>query len=175
MFGKLPQLVVGGFVARVFADGKKAGEDANDVAVQNRRGLVEGDAANRAGGVAANSGQRENFVVGFRKSPVVHGHYFPGGFVHIAHAGVIAQSFPKLMDLFGSCPGQGLDGWQSLHPALPIGDDGFDLGLLEHDFGNPDGVSVAGATPREIAGILGKPIKERWDEEFNFGAHSCGV
>jgi hypothetical protein len=29
--------------------------------------------------------------------------------------------------------------------------------LLEHDFGNPDGVRVMGAPPGQVAGILSKP------------------
>jgi hypothetical protein len=44
-----------------------------------------------------------------------------------------------------------------LHPTFPIRQDGFYLGLLEHDFGDPDGVRVESATPREIAGILVEP------------------
>jgi hypothetical protein len=30
----------------------------------------------------------------------------------------------------------------------------MDLGLLQHDFGHPDGVGVLGAAPREIAGVF---------------------
>jgi hypothetical protein len=44
-----------------------------------------------------------------------------------------------------------------LHPTFPIWQDGFDLGLLEHYFGNPDGVGVASTTPGEFAGVLAEP------------------
>lgn len=50
-----------------------------------------------------------------------------------------------------------MDIWKGIHPAFPIGQDGFDLRLLEHDFGDPDGIRIARATPWEIAGILAEP------------------
>ena len=55
------------FRARIGGDAVDAGQDADDVAVENGRGLIEGDAANRAGGVAANAGQREDGVESSRE------------------------------------------------------------------------------------------------------------
>ena len=43
------------------------------------------------------------------------------------------------------------------HPTFPVRNDCFDLGLLEHDFGNPDRVGIAGAPPGEVAGVFREP------------------
>ena len=39
-------------------------------------------------------------------------------------------------------------------------EDGGDAGLLQHDFGDPDGVGIAGATPGEIAFVEVEPGEE---------------
>ena len=62
IFRQSPELRVGFLSARIFSDAKYPRQHANDVAVENRRRLVEGDAANRAGGVTANARQREDVV-----------------------------------------------------------------------------------------------------------------
>ena len=46
---------------RIFGNAKNPRQHADDIAIQNRRRLVEGDAANRAGGVTADARQREDF------------------------------------------------------------------------------------------------------------------
>ena len=64
---QVPESGIGFPFARIFRDAENSREDADDVAVEDGRGLVEGDAANRAGGVTANSRQRENVVEVFRE------------------------------------------------------------------------------------------------------------
>ena len=66
-FRQLPEPRVRLFLLRIFRDAKNSGKDADDIAIQNRRRLIEGDAANRAGGVTSDSGQCENIVKRFGK------------------------------------------------------------------------------------------------------------
>ena len=66
---ELPELGVSFFLARVCFDSEQARQDADDVAVEDWCGLIECDAANRASGVAANAGKREDVVVVGRKAP----------------------------------------------------------------------------------------------------------
>ena len=66
-FRQLPKPRIGFLFLRIFSDAENAGQHADDIAVENRRRLVEGDAANRAGGVTANARQRENIVKVFRE------------------------------------------------------------------------------------------------------------
>ena len=61
-FRQLPEPRVGLFFLWIFRDAENARQHADDIAIENRRRLVEGDAANRAGGVTADSRQRENLV-----------------------------------------------------------------------------------------------------------------
>ncbi len=66
-FRQLPEPRVGFLFLRIFRDAKNSGQNADDIAIENRRGLVEGDAANRAGGVTADARQCENVVKVFGK------------------------------------------------------------------------------------------------------------
>ena len=86
------------------------------------------------------------------------------GFLQVSDAGVVAEAFPEFVDFVGARVGEVLDGGQLAHPAFPIGNHGFYLSLLEHDFGNPDGVGIAGAPPREVAGVGGEPVEQPRDE-----------
>jgi hypothetical protein len=43
---------------------------------------------------------------------------------------------------------------------LIIGDDRGDLGLLEHDLRNPDGIGISCSSPGKISFILLKPSKQ---------------
>ena len=61
-FRQLPELRIGSLFARIFCNAKHPRQHADDIAVEDWRRLVEGDAANRAGGVAADAGQREHVV-----------------------------------------------------------------------------------------------------------------
>ena len=61
-FRQFPKPRVGFLFPRIFGDAENARQHADDIAVENRRRLVEGDAANRAGGVTADARQRENVV-----------------------------------------------------------------------------------------------------------------
>ncbi len=155
----MPELGVGFLFTRIGGDAEEAREDADDIAIKNGRGLIERDAANGAGGVAADAGQREDLVeVGGELAAMLRDELLRGA-LQVADAGVVAEAFPEFVQLGERGLGGGLDGGQFAHPTLPIGDDGFHLRLLEHDFGYPDGVGIAGAAPREVAGVGGEPAK----------------
>jgi hypothetical protein len=47
--------------------------------------------------------------------------------------------------------------------------------LLEHDFGDPDGVRIAGAPPRQVAGIGGEPVEQRWNQPVQIRSSELGV
>ena len=81
-----PQPGVGLFPARIAADAEEAGQHANDIAVKHGRGLVEGDAANGAGGVTADARQGDHFLELFRKPRVVLIDNDPRGLLKVARA-----------------------------------------------------------------------------------------
>ncbi len=159
LLGDLPEVLVGGFLLGIFTDGKQAGEQPNDIAVEDGPGFVEGDARNGTGGVAANARQFVNGFVTAREMALMSRDNFAGGLLHIADAGVIAKPFPQFVNGCGIGVGESLQCWQGTHPAFPIRDDGFDLRLLQHDFGNPNGVRIAATPPRKVAGVCRKPFE----------------
>ena len=145
-------------------DAEKASQEAHDIAIENRARLMEGDAGNRAGGVAADAGKREDVIEVLGKPAVVLRDDLLRGSLKIADPLVIAESFPELVQFGFGRAGESLDRRECLHPASPVRQDGFDLRLLEHDLGNPDGVGVTRAAPGEIAGVGGKPVQQKRDE-----------
>lgn len=164
--GEVPKAGVGLLFARVGDDAEKACGHADDVSVENRPGLVEGDAANRAGGVAANARQGENIVEVSGEISAVFRDNNLGGALQIADTGVVAETFPEFVEFGGRRAGGGLNRRQLAHPTFVKRDHGFDLGLLEHDFGNPDGVGIVGAAPGEVAGVGGEPDEQPRDQLF---------
>ena len=46
---------------------------------------------------------------------------------------------------------------EATQPPIIVRDDGSSLGLLEHDFGNENGVRMAGLAPGEIAFAFVEP------------------
>jgi hypothetical protein len=70
-FRQLPQPGVPRLRLRIVRNAEKARQHADDIAVENGRGLIEGDAANRAGGLASDARQRQHVVKGLRKLAVV--------------------------------------------------------------------------------------------------------
>src|SRR5206468_2256452 len=90
-----PESRVGLLFARVGGDAEDASQDANDIAVENWLGLVEGNAANRAGGVAANAGEGKDCVEIFGEFASVPGDDLLRGALQVANAGVVAEAFPK--------------------------------------------------------------------------------
>jgi hypothetical protein len=159
--GELPEVLVRGLVARIFADGEEAGEDADDVAVEDWCRRVEGDAGNCPGGVAAHAGQREHGVEIARKLACVRGNDELRGLLHVPHARVVAEPLPEFQEPLLRRGGERGHIGQFAHPALPIRDDRLHLSLLEHDFTDPDGVRVERAPPREVAGGGGEPVEEQ--------------
>ena len=61
-FRKLPKQHIGFIFPRVFPDAEYPRQHADDIAVENRRRLVERNAANGAGGVTADSWQSEDII-----------------------------------------------------------------------------------------------------------------
>ena len=78
--------------ARIGFDAVDARQHADDIAIENRCGLIEGDAANRTRRVATNAGQGEDGGEVRREKPSpmdgALGDNLLGGFLHVADAGV---------------------------------------------------------------------------------------
>jgi len=166
--GQRPKLRVSQFFARIALDAEEARQNSNDVAVKDWRRLVKSDAANRAGRISANTRQRQYVFEMFRKFATILVADDLRRLLQIARPSVVAEPFPKLENSFRSGFCQGGDAWQLPHPSVPVRDDGLDLSLLEHDFGNPNAVGVARPAPGEIASVFPEPRQQCRNERWRY-------
>lgn len=134
----------------VAPEGVEPAEDPGDIAIEDGCGLVERDAADGAGGVPANAGQREQLRDGLGQPTGAAVGDDLGGALEVAGASVVTEALPEFQDRRHRGLGQGLDGGEGLHPPIPVRDDRLDLGLLEHDLGHPNGVGIPGPSPGQI-------------------------
>ena len=168
-FGKLPQAFLGGGRGRVGVDGGMAQEDAFDVAVEDGFARAIGKDGYRCGGRASYAFQGFEFGAGVRECAVVLVADLFGGVVEVAGAAVVAQSAPQRHDAVGGGVGEGADGGVSGKEALVVGDDGGDLGLLEHDFREPDAVGVVALPGQVVAAMLFLPVYQARGEGIGHG------
>src|SRR5690348_16879706 len=90
--------------------------------------------------------------------------YLLSGFLRVASARMVDESCPEFQNAVDTSGGKRLHGGQLIHPTFEEGNHCFHLGLLEHDFRNPDGVWVPGAPPGEIAGMGAVPMEQTGDD-----------
>jgi len=166
--GQRPKLRVSQFFARIALDAEEARQNSDDVAVNDWRRLVKSDAANRSGRISANTRQRQYVFEMFRKFATILVADDLRRLLQIARPSVVAEPFPKLENSFWSCFCQGGDAWQLPHPSVPVRDDGLDLSLLEHDFGNPNAVGIARPAPGEIASVFPEPRQQCRNERWRY-------
>ena len=156
-----PKPPVSGTGSRIALQAVHAAQDSHDISVQGGHRLPEGDATNRACGVTANPGQGQYVWQAFGKTAAMVGHDELGGFLQVARAAVVAEPFPQFKHLFRGGGRQGLNLRQIAHPASPVREDGFDLRLLEHDLGHPNGVWIPRAAPGQGTGVGAEPFDQQ--------------
>ena len=161
VFGGFPQLFFDSHGAERFAQIHQARKHPADVRVQGWGGKVEGNGSNRAGGVAPDAWQRAQGVQVRGQLAAVLLAEQPGALVQVARAAVIAQPFPGLQHVLLRSRRQAFQVRKSAHKAFKVWNDGFDLGLLEHNFGNPDAVGRDIRTPGQMPGVLVVPREQR--------------
>ena len=154
------ELMPAGGLAEIAANGAETGENASDVAVENGERSAVGDAQNGGGGVAADAGESESGFLRSRKFTGVEADDFFCGAMEIARAGVVAEASPGFEDGRFGRTSEGANGGKPCEETLVIGEDGGDARLLQHDFGDPDAVGIAGSAPGESALVGVEPGEE---------------
>ena len=96
------------------------------------------------------------------------------GGLEITRASVITETLPREKDVALGSAGEGVEIGEPAQPLIIIGDYGGDLGLLEHDFGNKNGVWVQCSAPRKIPAVACEPAKNRELEGADFFSRSKG-
>ena len=141
-----------------------AGEQARDVCIDDRHGLIKSESCDGVCGVTADTGKIANRGWIDRQSATMSiSHNFRGG-VQMASACIIAESLPGVQDVIFRGSGQGAEIGEPTEPVIIIWDHGSDLCLLEHELGDENGVRIAGLAPGKLAAVTRIPAQDRAPE-----------
>ena len=151
--GIIPKSGVQRLGAGIAGQAEKPAEDAHYVAVEDRGGLVERDTADGTGGVASDAWELKHFLVKARETTVEFGLDAASRGMQVSDTPVIAEASPEFEQDGVGRVGEVLKGRKVPHPALVVRDHGVDLGLLQHDFRDPDCVGIAGVAPGQGPGV----------------------
>jgi len=146
--GRTPQLL---------ADSEQPRQHARDVPVHDRLRTIEGDRGHRPSRVAADAGELAQGLRAVGKPPGVSLHQVARRALEVARARVVAETRPEPEQRVGLGAGEALDVRKAREEALVVRDHRLDARLLEHRFGDPDGVGIPRAPPGEIAAVGAVP------------------
>ena len=160
------EFFLGGGKTYIVRQGEESGKDANDIAIEHSERNAECERCDGGGGIRAEAGKCGQ-LSGIRgKASLVVTHEELCRLLDLAGTGIVAETFPEFEDVLQRRSGEGGGIGETRKKAKKVGDDGVDARLLEHDFGNPDGVGRAGfCAPWQVAGVLREP----WQQTFSDG------
>jgi len=118
----------------VFSNSEQTRKYALDVSVENRLRSIEGDRRYGTCRVSTDSRQRLQGLGVVRKFPAVVLIDHTRGGLQIARTRVIAEARPRSEYIVEICGRECVHIGEAAEKTLPVGDDGFDAGLLEHRF-----------------------------------------
>ncbi len=156
----LPEPGLRGGPPHVVAEPEQPREDARDVAVDDRLRSVEGDRGHRPRRVATDARERAQGLRVVGQAPSVLLDHRARRALEVARTRVVAETRPQPEHRVGLGPGEARDVRKAREEALVVGDHRLDARLLQHRFGDPDGVGIAGAPPREVAAVRAVPVEQ---------------
>ena len=77
---------------------------------------------------------------------------------------IITKALPGFHQGIVFCLCQGFDIGEAFKKTPIVGNDGGRPGLLQHDFGNPYAIRVAGLAPGQLSLLSGEPFEQRFDQ-----------
>ncbi len=81
--------------------------------------------------------------------------------MEVAAPGVVAEPRPVVQHLIELSGGEIGNRWKSCHEPQIIRNHRCDLGLLQHDFGNPNPIGVGVVLPGQVAAaVVVEPVKQ---------------
>ena len=84
-----------------------------------------------------------------------------GGCMQLSRSAIVTESLPELEHLGLIRRRKFRDGWKSGNKSIEVINDGDHLGLLQHDFADPDGVTCRLVAPRQFPLVLFEPANQR--------------
>lgn len=147
-------------------------QDARDVGLDDRDGLIEGERRDGVRGVATDAGQFANRI---QKTAAMFLRDDDRRRPQISRARIIAEALPRMKDVIFGSRRESRDSGKPPEPFIIIRDHAGNLGLLKHDLGDENGVRIAGATPGKIPSVFSVPGKKRAAERrIRFDAENVG-
>ncbi|MEY2502061.1 MAG: hypothetical protein QOI07_2395 [Verrucomicrobiota bacterium] len=155
--GRSPELFASGAGVDRRLEIEEARENASAVRFDDRHRGVERERSDGIGSVAADPRQRGDRIEGAGEfAPVFFDDRDSRG-AKVPGARIITEALPGVEDLAFRSRGERSEIRKAPEPFIVIRNDGGDLGLLEHELGDEDGVGVGGAAPGQVAGIFAIP------------------
>jgi len=136
------------------------GEDTSDVRFDDRHRLIEGERGHSIRGVTSDAGKITDRFRRPRKARAVFFNDRNGGHSQISGSRRIAEALPGVENVGFRGSGEGGNVRKATEPFLVIWNDRGDLSLLQHEFGDEDGVGIGSSAPRKIATVFSIPGKE---------------
>jgi hypothetical protein len=168
-----PELLLDRWFARVALDREIAGEDTLDVAVENGVTLAARQRKNGAGGRAPDARQRHGLFERRGKFAAVPLHDRPGRAMQMTRPRVIAEPGPEVQHLVERRRREPAHVGEAREEPLVVPGHGGDLGLLQHDLGNPDAVRRAIALPGQVLAPFALIPAQQGGRELGGGAHDA--
>src|SRR5206468_12186737 len=120
----------------------------------------ERDAENGSGRVPAHAGQRLESVAVCREFAAVALYDDARRLVQVDRPAVVTEAGPEANYLCSGRGGERLECRESSDEPLVVGDHTVDLGLLEHQLGDQDGVRSRVGSPGQTAAVAVVPVEE---------------
>ena len=155
LFRLLPEQVPG--LGQGDVDIEEAGKDAADIGVHQGHRQIVGNGGDGPGGIGADAGQGQQGLLVAGDDTAVVADDDPGAFADIDGPAVIAKALPAFEHHVLVRPGEGVDVRELPHPAVKEESDPLHLGLLQHDFRDPDLVGDIALSPGQGALVGLKP------------------
>ena len=146
---------------------EQASDDTRAIRFDDRDRLIESKCRECVRCIATNTGQVANRPDVTGQNPTVPILHNLGRGMEIASAIVIAEPLPGVQDIILRGARKRTEIGESTEPFIIMRDHGGDLGLLEHELRDKNGVGIVGLTPGKIAAVAPKPTEKRATERAN--------
>lgn len=135
----------------------KPRNDPGDICFDDRHRLIECESRHRVCRVTPYARQLPYRFVFRRELAPVFRDNSDCGPAEVSSARIITEPLPCMEDLRLRRRGQRAKIRKPPHPFIEVGDNGRDLGLLQHEFGHEDRVGICCPAPGQIAGVFPIP------------------
>ncbi len=148
--------------------GEESAQDAGDVSVEGGCGDMESDTGDGAGGVGTDAGELLEFLGVGRELASGEAEDGFGERMKITSPTVVAEPLPVAENEGLGGASEGGPGGEATKPAVVVGKNGGDAGLLAHEFGDGDMVGGGRGAPGKRSLMVAEPAVEDGKSALDF-------